>query len=47
MQGHVVSQYSQAHKVKEALSNAGVSHNAGLVAHLSNVRVGLDGVVYL
>ena len=46
MQGRVVPQYSQEHKVQDALNRAGVSHNAGIVAQLDNVLVRGDGIVY-
>lgn len=46
MQGSVVPAHSQEYKVKEALSGAGVSHNANVVANFANVRVGLDGLVF-
>ncbi len=46
MQGHVVPEYSQERKVQEALHRVGVSHNAGVVAHLANVRVSPGGTVY-
>ncbi len=46
MQGSVIPAHSQEFKVKEALTRAGVSHNAGVVANLSNVQIGLNGVVY-
>jgi len=46
MQGRVVPQYSQEHKVQEALHRRGVTHNAGIVAQLDHVRVRPDGVVY-
>ena len=46
MQGHVVPEYSQERKVQEALHGVGISHNAGVVAHLANVRVSPVGIVY-
>ncbi len=46
MQGSVVPAHSQEFKVKEALTKVGVSHNAGVVANLANVQIGLNGVVY-
>jgi hypothetical protein len=46
MQGRVVPQYSQEYKVQDALHQAGVSHNAGIVAQLDNVLVRADGTVY-
>lgn len=46
MQGHVVPEYSQERKVQEALYQAGVSHNAGVVAHLTNIHVDAHGTVY-
>ncbi len=46
MQGSVVPAHSQEYKVKEALNRAGVSHNSGVLANLSNVQMGLNGVVY-
>src|SRR6266852_8870079 len=46
MQGHVVPGYSQERKVQEALHRGGVSHNAGVVAHLANVRVSPGGTIY-
>jgi len=46
MQGHVVPQFSQEYTVQEALHQAGVSHNAGVVAHLTNIYVGANGAVY-
>ena len=46
MEGRVVPEYSQEHKVKEALHRVGVSHNAGVVAHLTNVQVDSKGIVY-
>jgi hypothetical protein len=46
MQGHVIREYSQERKVQEALHRVGISHNAGVVAHLANVRVSPGGTVY-
>ncbi len=46
MQGSVVPAHSQEFKVKEALNKVGVTHNAGVVANLANVQIGLNGVVY-
>ena len=46
MQGRVVPEYSQEYKVREALHSVGVSHNAGVVAHLANVQVQANGIVY-
>ncbi len=45
MEGQVDPVVSQQRKVKEALHRVGVSHNAGVVAHLANVLVSPDGVV--
>jgi len=46
MEGRVVPEYSQERKVQEALHQVGVSHNAGVVAHLANVQVRADGIVF-
>ncbi len=46
MEGRVVPEYSQERKVQEALHRVGVSHNAGVVAHLANVQVRADGIVF-
>ena len=46
MLGRVVPEHSQERKVQEALHRVGVSHNAGVVAHLANVQVRHDGLVY-
>lgn len=46
MQGRVVPQYSQEHKVQDALHQVGVSHNAGIIAQLDYVFVKPDGIVY-
>jgi hypothetical protein len=46
MQGRVVPQFSQEYKVREALNQAGVSHNSGIVAQIDNVLVRPDGIVY-
>ncbi len=46
MLGQVDPVSSQERKVKEALHGVGVSHNAGVVAHLDNVQVRHDGIVY-
>ncbi len=46
MEGRVVPEYSQERKVQEALHQVGVSHNAGVVAHLANVQVRQDGIVF-
>lgn len=46
MEGRVVPEYSQERKVQEALHRVGVSHNAGVVAHLANVQVDPGGIVY-
>jgi len=46
MFGHVATEYSQEFKMQEALNRVGVSHNAGIVADLSNVQVDARGVVY-
>lgn len=46
MQGRIVPQFSQEYKVREALNQAGVSHNSGVVAQLDNVLVQPDGIVY-
>jgi hypothetical protein len=46
MQGQVAPVSSQERKVKEALHRVGVSHNAGVVAHLANVQVSHSGIVH-
>ena len=46
MLGRIAPEYSQEHKVQEALHRVGVSHNAGVVADLSNVQVDARGIVY-
>ena len=46
MQGRVVPQYSQEHKVQDALHQVGVSHNAGIIAQLDHVLIRADGIVY-
>jgi len=46
MEGRVVPEYSQERKVQEALQGVGVSHNAGVVAHLANVQVRAGGIVF-
>jgi hypothetical protein len=45
MEGRVVHEYSQERKVQEALHKVGVSHNAGVVAHLARVQVDTEGIV--
>ncbi len=46
MEGQVVPLVSQERKLKEALHQVGVSHNAGVIAHLANVLVGPGGTVF-
>ena len=46
MLGRIAPEYSQEHRVQEALHRVGVSHNGGVVADLSNVQVDARGIVY-
>lgn len=46
MLGQVNPVSSQEHKVREALQRAGVSHDATVIADLSNIAVGAHNTIY-